>query len=77
MERLRGRGVTFEEYDFPGLKTENGIATTIRAVERLVPRQRGQLPLPHPAVLSGRSSPERAVGRRQSRHRARRYCGGQ
>ena len=25
---LRGRGVTFEEYDFPGLKTENGIATT-------------------------------------------------
>ena len=25
---LRSRGVTFEEYDFPGLKTENGIATT-------------------------------------------------
>jgi len=24
---LRGRGVVFEEYDFPGLKTENGIAT--------------------------------------------------
>jgi catechol 2,3-dioxygenase-like lactoylglutathione lyase family enzyme len=24
---LRERGVTFEEYDFPGLKTENGIAT--------------------------------------------------
>jgi catechol 2,3-dioxygenase-like lactoylglutathione lyase family enzyme len=24
---LRGRGVTFEEYDLPGLKTENGIAT--------------------------------------------------
>ena len=23
---LRGRGVVFEEYDFPGLKTENGIA---------------------------------------------------
>jgi predicted enzyme related to lactoylglutathione lyase len=23
---LRGRGVTFEEYDLPGLKTENGIA---------------------------------------------------
>jgi catechol 2,3-dioxygenase-like lactoylglutathione lyase family enzyme len=23
---LRGRGVEFEEYDFPGLKTENGIA---------------------------------------------------
>ena len=23
---LRGRGVTFEEYDMPGLKTENGIA---------------------------------------------------
>ena len=23
---LRERGVTFEEYDFPGLKTENGIA---------------------------------------------------
>ena len=26
MEDLRGRGVTFEEYDFPGLKTENGVA---------------------------------------------------
>ena len=24
---LRGKGVKFEEYDFPGLKTENGIAT--------------------------------------------------
>lgn len=28
MEELRSRGVTFEEYDFPGLKTENGIATS-------------------------------------------------
>ena len=27
MQELRGRGVVFEEYDFPGLKTENGIAT--------------------------------------------------
>jgi predicted enzyme related to lactoylglutathione lyase len=26
MEELRGKGVTFEEYDFPGLKTVNGIA---------------------------------------------------
>jgi predicted enzyme related to lactoylglutathione lyase len=25
---LRGRGVVFEEYDLPGLKTENGIATS-------------------------------------------------
>ena len=25
---LQGRGVVFEEYDFPGLKTENGIAVT-------------------------------------------------
>lgn len=25
---LRARGIVFEEYDFPGLKTENGIATT-------------------------------------------------
>ena len=25
---LRAKGVTFEDYDFPGLKTENGIATT-------------------------------------------------
>lgn len=24
---LQGKGVKFEEYDFPGLKTENGIAT--------------------------------------------------
>lgn len=27
MEELRSRGVTFEEYDLPGLKTVNGIAT--------------------------------------------------
>jgi catechol 2,3-dioxygenase-like lactoylglutathione lyase family enzyme len=26
MTELRDRGVTFEEYDFPGLKTVNGIA---------------------------------------------------
>jgi catechol 2,3-dioxygenase-like lactoylglutathione lyase family enzyme len=26
VERLRGRGVMFEEYDFPGLRTVNGIA---------------------------------------------------
>ena len=26
--RLRDAGVVFEEYDLPGLKTENGIATT-------------------------------------------------
>jgi catechol 2,3-dioxygenase-like lactoylglutathione lyase family enzyme len=26
MEELRARGVTFEEYDLPGLKTVNGIA---------------------------------------------------
>ncbi|HET7139564.1 MAG TPA: VOC family protein [Arthrobacter sp.] len=27
MAELRGRGVVFEDYDFPGLKTENGVAT--------------------------------------------------
>lgn len=27
MARMRERGVTFEDYDFPGLKTENGVAT--------------------------------------------------
>ncbi len=27
MEELRGKGVTFEEYDMPGLKTVNGVAT--------------------------------------------------
>ncbi|TFB53889.1 VOC family protein [Cryobacterium tagatosivorans] len=26
--RLREKGVVFEDYDFPGLKTENGIAVT-------------------------------------------------
>lgn len=26
MAELRSRGVQFEEYDFPGLKTENGVA---------------------------------------------------
>jgi catechol 2,3-dioxygenase-like lactoylglutathione lyase family enzyme len=26
MEELRDRGVAFEEYDFPGLKTESGLA---------------------------------------------------
>jgi catechol 2,3-dioxygenase-like lactoylglutathione lyase family enzyme len=28
VQELRGRGVVFEEYDFPGLKTENGVATS-------------------------------------------------
>jgi len=27
MAELRGRGLVFEDYDFPGLKTENGVAT--------------------------------------------------
>ncbi|VXB60108.1 conserved hypothetical protein [Arthrobacter sp. 9V] len=27
VEELRGKGVKFEDYDFPGLKTEDGIAT--------------------------------------------------
>ncbi len=27
VRELRGRGVTFEDYDFPGLKTVDGIAT--------------------------------------------------
>lgn len=27
VDELRGKGVTFEDYDMPGLKTENGIAT--------------------------------------------------
>ncbi|HEV3232509.1 MAG TPA: VOC family protein [Candidatus Dormibacteraeota bacterium] len=27
VEELKGRGVTFEEYDFPGLKTVDGIAS--------------------------------------------------
>ncbi|MFF1876967.1 VOC family protein [Leifsonia sp. NPDC058230] len=27
MARLRERGVTFEDYDNPGLKTQNGVAT--------------------------------------------------
>ena len=26
VERLRARGVVFKEYDFPGLRTVNGIA---------------------------------------------------
>lgn len=26
MAEMRGRGITFEEYDMPGLKTENGVA---------------------------------------------------
>jgi catechol 2,3-dioxygenase-like lactoylglutathione lyase family enzyme len=33
MEELRGRGVVFEEYDFPGLKTVNGVAE-IEGIER-------------------------------------------
>lgn len=27
MEHLRGRGVVFDDYDVPGLKTEDGVAT--------------------------------------------------
>lgn len=29
VEELRGRGVVFEEYDLPGLKTEKGIASAL------------------------------------------------
>lgn len=28
VRELRGRGITFEEYDMPGLKTVDGVATT-------------------------------------------------
>jgi predicted enzyme related to lactoylglutathione lyase len=28
MAWMRDHGITFEDYDFPGLKTENGVATT-------------------------------------------------
>lgn len=28
VRELRGRGITFEEYDMPGLKTVNGVAET-------------------------------------------------
>ena len=28
MSRLRERGVVFEDYDIPGMKTENGVATS-------------------------------------------------
>jgi catechol 2,3-dioxygenase-like lactoylglutathione lyase family enzyme len=31
MTGLRNRGVTFEDYDFPGLTTENGVATSPEA----------------------------------------------
>jgi hypothetical protein len=31
VNELRSRGVEFEEYDFPGLKTKNGIAQTGQA----------------------------------------------
>ena len=41
---LRDKGVSFEEYDFPGLKTVNGIATTGRPEDRLAEGQRGQHP---------------------------------
>ena len=27
VQELRGKGVVFEDYDFPGLKTEDGVAT--------------------------------------------------
>ena len=28
VDELRGRGITFEEYDVPGFKTEDGVLTT-------------------------------------------------
>jgi hypothetical protein len=31
MTELRSRGITFEDYDFPGVKTENGILTAPEA----------------------------------------------
>ena len=42
---LRGKGVTFEEYDMPGLKTENGIAELEGREGGLVQGSIGQHPL--------------------------------
>ena len=44
VREVRDKGVRFEEYDFPGLKTENGIADERRSEDRLVQGQRGQRP---------------------------------
>ena len=41
MAELRSRGLVFEEYDFPGMKLENGIATGGGARGRVVQGQRG------------------------------------
>ncbi|MCB5293986.1 hypothetical protein BJQ90_03448 [Arthrobacter sp. SO3] len=80
VEELRGRGVVFEEYDFPGLKTENGIATTpvgkaawflgsegnILNLFQSPERRRCNAPsLHHWGTLQGRRTPHATLGRRR------------
>ena len=68
MEELRGRGVVFEEYDFPGLKTENGIATADLGEGSLVPGQRGQHHQHRPAHVGRRLAPISNSEQRCSQH---------
>ena len=76
MAHLRERGVVFADYDFPGLHTENGIATDDMAHSAWFQDSEGNYLCLDPGVLSRRSAPER--GRPAQRaSRARRYCGGQ
>jgi hypothetical protein len=75
---LRERGVIFEEYDVPGLKTVNGIAEVEgnypskggrRGEGRLVQGQRGQ-PACHRSSRDLSTAVPRAVGGRDNAQRA-------
>ena len=66
VERLRARGVVFEEYDLPGLRTVNGIAEVTGNYPskgrrwregRLVQGQRGQSPWNRPTDKLTRTMP--------------------
>ena len=55
MADLRSKGVVFEDYDFPGLKTENGVADVRGGPRRVVQGLRGQHPLVTEMQLTGSS----------------------
>ena len=55
MAVLRDKGVVFMDYDFPGLKTVDGVAELARREVGLVRRQRGEHPGARPAELTCRS----------------------
>ena len=60
MKALRSRGVRFEDYDLPGLKTHDGVCVLGGRAGGLVPGSGGQHPLHPPGRLSHQAAEDGA-----------------